>query len=97
MIFDFSKIEGFEWDQGNLSHIEKHEVDYKECEEVFINTPLKVSKDKDHSKREERFEVLGKTNNERLLFLVYTIRKNKIRVVSARNQNRKERRDYEKT
>ncbi|MFX0195841.1 MAG: BrnT family toxin [Candidatus Hodarchaeota archaeon] len=38
--------------------------------------------------------MLGKTDNERLLFVVFTIRSNKIRVISARDMNRKERRLY---
>lgn len=97
MVFDFSKIEGFEWDKGNPEHVKKHKVDYKECEEVFVNKPLRVSKDEDHSDAEERFEVLGKTNKERLFFLVFTVRTNKIRVISARNQNKKERRGYKQS
>lgn len=95
--FDFSKLEGFDWDKGNLEHIKKHKVGYKECEEVFFNKPFLLSKDKAHSEMEKRFEVLGKTNNERLIFIVYTIRVSKIRIVSARDQNRKERRKYEET
>lgn len=97
MRIDFTALEGFEWDKGNLEHIGKHKVVYRECEEVFFNEPLKASKDENHSKIEERFEVLGKTNNGRLLFVVYTIRDNQIRVISARSQNRKERREYKQS
>lgn len=97
MDFDFSKLEGFEWDQGNLEHIKKHEVGYKECEEIFVNKPLRVNKDENHSKTEERWEALGKANNGRLLFIVFTIRSNKIRVISARDQNKKERREYKRS
>lgn len=93
--FNFSKLEGFDWDKGNLEHIRKHNVEYKECEEIFFNTPFLANKDQAHSQVEERFEVLGKTNQERLLFIVYTIRDGKIRIVSVRDQNRKERRRYE--
>lgn len=88
---DFSNIEGFEWDKGNLEHVKKHKVGDKECEEIFLNEPLLISEDEIHSKAEERFRVLGKTNRARLLFLVYTMRNNNIRVVSARDQNKKER------
>lgn len=91
MIFDLSKIEGFEWDRGNLEHIKKHNVTYAECEEIFSNKPLFINEDKTHSGTEERFQALGLTNNGRLLFVSFTIRNNKIRVVSARDQNRKER------
>lgn len=89
--FDLSKIEGFDWDEGNLEHIKRHNVDYKECEEISLNTPLRVNEDKAHSQTEERLQALGRTNEERLLFISFTIRKNKIRVISARDQNRKER------
>ncbi len=90
MYFDLSKIEGFEWDSGNLEHIKKHDVGYKECEEVFLNKPLLISRDEVHSEIENRFQVLGLTNGGRLIFLAFTIRDNKIRVVSARDQNKKE-------
>lgn len=93
--FDPSKIEGFEWDQGNLEHIKKHNVGYKECEEIFFNTPLRVNKDKTHSQIEERLQALGKTNKERSLFIAFTIRENKVRIVSARDQNKKERKIYQ--
>ena len=96
MKIDFGALEGFEWDQGNLEHIKRHNIDYRECEEVFVNTPLRLNEDKKHSKIEERLQVLGKTNNQRLLFIAFTIRKNKVRIVSARNQSKKERREYEK-
>lgn len=87
---DFTKLEGFEWDKGNLEHIKSHSVNYKECEEVFLNKPILISQDKSHSDNEDRFQVLGLTNNRRLIFLVFMIRKNKIRIVSARDQNKKE-------
>lgn len=88
--FDFTKIEGFDWNKGNLDHIKKHNVGYKECEEIFFNTPLRIDKNKKHSQLEERFEALGQTNSGRLLFVVFTIRANKFRIISARDQNRKE-------
>ncbi len=39
MKIDFGTLEGLEWDKGNLGHIRKHNVDYRECEEVFVNIP----------------------------------------------------------
>lgn len=97
MVFDFSIIQGFEWDQGNLEHIRKHKVDYKECEEGFSNKPLIVNDDETHSQIEDRFRVYGQTNKNRLLFMIFTIRNNKIRVVSARNQNKKERKEFQES
>jgi hypothetical protein len=93
----FRGIVGFQWDEGNITkNYEKHRVHWTECEEVFFNTPLLVSHDVKHSGKEERFYALGKTNEGRLLFVVFTIRGDKIRVISARQMNKKERRIYEK-
>ncbi|HCC69247.1 MAG TPA: hypothetical protein DEP99_05110 [Nitrospiraceae bacterium] len=94
----FSEIEGFEWDEGNISKSWiKHGVTYFECEEVFFNEPLIVKIDKVHSGEEDRYYVLGKTDMERLLFIVFTIRGKRIRVISARDTNKKERRLYYET
>lgn len=96
MVFDFTKIEGFEWDKGNLEHIKKHYVIYNECEEIFSNKPLIVNEDETHSQIEERFRVYGKTNKKRLLVIIITIRNKNIRVVSARDQSKKERKEFKK-
>lgn len=90
------KTQGFSWDKGNIDkNWLRHQVTSKECEEVFFNRPLLISLDEKHStKTEKRFQALGKTNGKRKLFIVFTIRNKKIRVVSARDQNKKERRQY---
>lgn len=92
------KAERFSWDKGNIDkNWIKHKVKDKESEEVFFNLPLIVSFNEKHSiKTEKRFKTLGKTNQGKKLFIVFTIRKNKIRIISARKQNKKERRRYEK-
>ena len=90
-----SYIEGFEWDKGNIGkNWERHKVTNIECEEVFFNEPLIVTKDEPHSIVEVRYFVLGKTDKERLLFIVFTIRGKKIRIISARDMSKKERRIY---
>jgi uncharacterized DUF497 family protein len=53
-----------------------------------------VQEDESHSKFEPRYYVLGRSNDGRHLFIVFTIRRNKIRVISARNMSRRERRIY---
>jgi len=90
--------EGFSWDKGNINkNLIKHQVKDKKSEEAFFNLPLIVSFDEKHStKTEKRFQALGKTNQEKKLFIIFTIRKNKIRIISARKQNKNERRRYEK-
>lgn len=87
----------FEWDKGNIekSYI-KHGITNKETEEVFFNKPLKIFQDAKHSQKEKRFLTYGVTNQKRSLTIVFVIRKQKIRVVSARIQNKKERNIYEK-
>lgn len=95
---DLSKvtIAGFSWDKGNIDkNWTKHKVAVKECEEIFFNVPLLFFTDTRHSQKEERIVAYGKTDQERKLTVVFTIRAQKIRVISARNQHKKERRLYE--
>ena len=77
---------GFEWDQGNnTKNWDQHDVSSAECEQIFFNRPLIVKRDKEHSKLENRYYVLGRTNANRLLFAVFTVRNDKIRIISARS------------
>lgn len=90
-----NSVTGFDWDEGNLSkNWEKHGVSPFDCEEVFFNEPLVVKQDEAHSESEARYYALGSTNSGRLLFVVFTLRKEKIRVISARDMSRKERGYY---
>lgn len=86
----------FEWDEGNRDKNQvKHGVPYQEIEEVFFNLPVVVSPDSRHSMKESRYLVLGQTDRRRKLSIIFTLRKNKIRVISARPMNQKERKFYE--
>jgi uncharacterized DUF497 family protein len=88
-------VTGFQWDQGNLEkNWLKHGVSPLECEQVFFNQPLVVVSDLKHSQGEERFYALGRTDTDRYLFVVFTVRGRKLRVISARDMNRKERSVY---
>ena len=89
-------ITGFDWDEGNLiKNWEKHHVSHLEAEQVFFNKPLLVFEDLKHSVEESRWYVLGRTGSARKLMIVFTIRDNKVRVISARDMSRKERTIYE--
>jgi uncharacterized DUF497 family protein len=89
------KATGFEWDEGNIDkNWIKHAVAPSECEQMFFNQPLIVDADISHSEQEDRFYALGRTDANRLLFVVFTIRKDMIRVISAREMSDKERRAY---
>ncbi|OGF75946.1 hypothetical protein A3H65_04465 [Candidatus Giovannonibacteria bacterium RIFCSPLOWO2_02_FULL_45_14] len=86
----------FEWDKGNQGkNLLKHVVSDEECEEVFFDERKKILKDVLHSGKEERYLLLGQTKEKRILFIVFTIRKNKIRIISARDLNKKELKLYE--
>ncbi len=90
-----SKITGFDWDKGNRAkNWSKHKILWQECEDIFFNKPLLVHPDVRHSGAEDRFQALGHSNNGKLLFISFTLRKDKIRVISAREMNRKERKIY---
>jgi uncharacterized protein len=85
--------EGFQWDSANSEKIwERHRVTPTECEELFFNRPLVFGQDEEHSAAEERMYGLGQSDAGRLLFVAFTIRF--IRVISARDMSRKERRIY---
>ncbi len=88
----FCECSGFEWDEDNFL---KNGVTASECEQIFFNRPLVNGKDLKHSKQESRYHALGHTDDGRRLFVVFTIRNNLIRVISARNMNQKERKVYE--
>lgn len=86
---------GFQWDRGNATkNWEKHEVSQAECEQVFFNRPLLVQYDVSHSQGEIRYFALGRTDEDRLLFIAFTIRDDLIRVISARDMTQNERRRY---
>ena len=92
----FKDCTGFEWDQGNLlKNWERHQVTAGECEQLFFNRPLVVAPDVKHSQQEPRFYALGQTDIELRLFVVFTVRRTFIRVISVRDMHWKERKAYE--
>ena len=97
-MISLSKITGFDWDNGNSRKNEKHGVSMAEAEQVFFNAPLLVLDDSKHSTQETRFHALGKSDDNRLLHITFTLRHagEKIRVISARSMHQKEREIYEK-
>jgi uncharacterized DUF497 family protein len=91
----FENCEGFDWDKANSDkNWLKHKVSKIECEQVFFNSPIIVADDEKHSDSEKRWFLLGRTDMNKKLFVVFTIRRNLIRVISARNMNKKERELY---
>jgi uncharacterized protein len=94
---DFSQVADFDWDEWNKEkNWQKHKVDFRECEEAFFNKSLLILEDKGHSRSETRYFALGVTDSGRRLAIAFTLRRNRIRVISARPQSKKEREAHEK-
>lgn len=88
-----AEVEGFDWDESNARKIrDRHGVRPSECEEVFSNAPRVVA-DPRHSTTELRYVAFGETRTGRQLAIAFTVRAARIRVVTARDQSRKERRE----
>jgi uncharacterized DUF497 family protein len=88
---------GFDWDDSNVQkNWDRHRVTPAEAEDIFFNEPLVVRSDVGHSKTEKRYYALGQTSTGRRLFVVFTVRRKLIRVISARDINRNESGVYER-
>ena len=89
------QCDGFEWDRGNSGkNWIGHQVSDKEAEQVFVGIPLRFADDAKHLQIEPRYLALGKTRENRLLFISFTIRGTKIRIISARDMNARDKKDY---
>lgn len=88
----------FEWDEGNeTKNLEKHLIKNSDAEAVFYDPNLFVlGEQKFPIVNEERFGILGSTNSGRILFVAFTFRNLKIRIISVRQASQKERRIYER-
>lgn len=86
----------FEWDENKAErNLLKHGVSFEEAKTVF-DDPLYIDfYDPDHSKDEERYLIVGESNQGRVLIVSYTERGNSIRLISAREVTRTEREAYE--
>jgi uncharacterized protein len=85
----------FQWDQGNIDkNINKHKINNTQAEEVFFNHPIILIEDDKHSQKEKRFMLLGKTDKNKLLTIIFTQRGSQIRIISARPMSKKERKFY---
>ena len=94
-MLDTDSLDGFDWDEGNVTkNSDRHQVASTECEEVFLNKPLLLADDVRHSANEVRNYALGQTDNGRLLFIAFTVRGTRIHVISARPMSGKERQIY---
>ena len=89
------RLIGFDWDEANWRKSElKHGVAAAEAEEALLKDPL-CQVDPRHSDDEQRYVALGETNEGRRLFVSFTVRRGRARVISARPMSRKERAIYD--
>lgn len=96
-MIDLKKLIGFDWDKGNLDKsYQKHGITPNETEDAVADENVFLQEDLNHSQKEERFIAIGKTSKEKMLFTIFTVRNNRVRVISSRIANKKERRLYEK-
>ncbi len=86
---------GFGWDAGDAAKVaSRHGIEPGECEQAFLSEPFLISFDESRSQGEPRWQGLGRTTAGRLLFVVFTARRDLIRVIAARDMSRKERFRY---
>ncbi|HEX5037883.1 MAG TPA: BrnT family toxin [bacterium] len=86
----------FEWDGGNdVKSYTKHGVSRQEAESVFQDDRKLHFSDPFHSKGERRYITVGRSAHPRILFIAWTLRGTKVRIISARPASRKERKVYE--
>lgn len=86
----------FRWDrEKGAANIEKHGVSFEEASTAF-GDPLSITVgDPDHSEDEARFVLVGQSFRGKLLVVVHSEQEGGIRIISAREATRRERRDYE--
>ena len=86
----------FDWDKANKNKSRiKHNISTQEAESVFENIK-RLLIDTKHSRTEKRYILIGVSNKKRWLFVSFTIRESKIRIISARRMHKKEIETYEK-
>jgi uncharacterized protein len=95
-MLDLEKPYEFDWDQGNIvKNLIKHGVECRQAEEAFLDKDSLSMDDIEHSYGEKRYLLVGKDHQGVVLYIVFTQRLNKVRVISARIADKKERRFYE--
>ena len=87
----------FEWDDKKAkSNLKKHGISFEEAQYVFFDDMAIQFWDESHSKKEERFLMLGLSNKFRVLLVVHCFREtdSTIRIISARKATKKEKSEY---
>ena len=91
----------FEWDPNKEAiNIKKHGVSFEQAAYVFADQFSLSMFDNEHSNQEDRWLILGKSNNEMILLIVHTFRNSgneeTVRIISARKATKNEEKTYKK-
>jgi uncharacterized protein len=87
----------FEWDEDKTgSNKKKHQVSFEEAATVFADSLAAIFEDEVHSVEEQREIIIGHSEKNHLLLVSFTERAGAIRIISARQATKRERKDYEK-
>ena len=76
-------------------NLRKHGVDLLEASTAFFDPCCMSFFDAEHSETEDRYRLLAETTNGKLLFIVYTVKNDVVRLISARKAQKEEVRIYE--
>jgi uncharacterized DUF497 family protein len=88
----------FEWDPAKATaNRKKHGVSFEEAATAFQDPLARIHSDPDHSGLEPREILVGHSAQQRLLLVAFTARRGRLRLISAREVTRRERRDYEES
>ena len=86
----------FEWDPAKAkTNLRKHQVSFEEASTIFDDPLFITFLDEEHSINEERYITMGLSRRQRLLLVAHADRQGRIRIISAREATKNERRFYE--
>ena len=86
----------YEWDPAKAAaNVKKHHVSFEEAASVFLDAAALTFWDPDHSTGEDREITIGRSAQQRILFVAHAARDDRIRIISARRATSRERRQYE--
>ena len=86
----------FEWHPAKATaNLSKHGVAFEEAATVFADPLARIFDDPDHSEAEAREIIVGHSEDQRLLMVSFSARRDSIRIINARKATRHERQDYE--
>ncbi|NMG23108.1 BrnT family toxin [Brasilonema bromeliae] len=86
----------FEWDENKAeSNFLKHGIQFEEALTVFADPYLLFTEDSSHSQGEEREWAIGEAEDGSIVVVVFTMRGERIRIISARKATKRECQQYE--